>query len=353
MTHLDYTVFKIVTLKRLINLVPLILFFVGMTLFVKSQAFGQTVDKPRVAVLTLRNRIEMTQSEVDYLTSLVRQATADYLAKDYVIMTQENIEVLLPPDTNLDDCVSECQVETGRVIGAHYIITGEVLRFGKTLRLTIRMHETKIGRLVASSRVKGKTIEELEEPSVSAVASMLAKISPNQSSASVRDQPQPPTQTVNTVEPERPQPKRAPQRRVRNSDAHFDLSGVSLGLGYLMSEGYGAIATVSYRFTKNHQLKLGAHAFINDDFYNEISFESESDEYSQSDLTGLYIAYVYNFWLFTDWLFVSAGVGAGHELGPAVEAGAGLRIGRSIIGVNIISADIGGPYLTLDVSYTF
>jgi hypothetical protein len=193
-------VFKLITLKRLINLASItsltLLYVLGGTLCVKSQALGQAVNKPRVAVLTLRNRIDMTQSEVDYLTSLVRQAAADYLSKDYVIMTQENIEVLLPPDTNLNDCVSECQVETGRTIGARYIITGEVLRFGKTLRLSIRMHETKVGRLVASSRVTAKTIEDLEDPSVSAVAAMLKKISPKSTSISVKDQPKPPPQPI-------------------------------------------------------------------------------------------------------------------------------------------------------------
>ena len=51
-------------------------------------------------------------------------------------MTQENIEVLLPPNTKLEDCTSECQVETGRTIGARYIITSEVLRFGSSLRIS-------------------------------------------------------------------------------------------------------------------------------------------------------------------------------------------------------------------------
>ncbi len=137
-------------------------------------------NKERLAVLMLRNRINMSREETEYLTGLVRRIASKRLAQDYLIMTQENIDVLLPPDTNLEECVSECQVETGRTIGARYIITGEVLRFGKSLRLTLRMHDTKTGQLVSSEVAKSNTIEGLESPAEESVRSLIVQIQTTQ-----------------------------------------------------------------------------------------------------------------------------------------------------------------------------
>jgi hypothetical protein len=118
----------------------------------------------------------MSKEEVDYLTGLVRRIISKQLSRSYLIMTQENIEVLLPPGTNLDDCVSECQVETGRTIGARYIITGDVLRFGSSLRLTLRMHDTRSGRLIASEVAKASKIDDLEAPTERAVEGLINQI---------------------------------------------------------------------------------------------------------------------------------------------------------------------------------
>ena len=139
-------------------------------------AQGDNASGDRIAVLSLRNRIQMSKEEVDYLTGLVRRIISKRLSRSYLIMTQENIEVLLPPDTNLDDCVSECQVETGRTIGARYIITGDVLRFGSSLRLTLRMHDTRSGRLIASEVAKASKLDDLEAPTERAVEGLINQI---------------------------------------------------------------------------------------------------------------------------------------------------------------------------------
>ena len=142
----------------------------------QAQSTNQNIPNERLAVLMLRNRINMSREEVEYLTSVVRRITSKRLAQSYLIMTQENIEILLPPNTQLEDCVSECQVKTGRTLGARYIITGEVLRFGSSLRLTLRMHDTKTGRLVSSEVAKGKEVEELEDPTEQAVLALIQQI---------------------------------------------------------------------------------------------------------------------------------------------------------------------------------
>jgi TolB-like protein len=158
--------------------------------FAQSEGSSNAKEE-RVAVLALRNRIQMSKEEVDYLTGLVRQIISKRMSRKYLIMTQENIEVLLPPDTNLEDCVSNCQVETGRTIGARYIITGDVLRFGSSLRLTLRMHDTKSGRLLASEVAKAKALDELEAPTERAVEALVNQVDgaskPRETTSSARD----------------------------------------------------------------------------------------------------------------------------------------------------------------------
>jgi hypothetical protein len=79
-------------------------------------------------------------------------------------MTKNNILVLLPPNTKLEDCVGTCAVDTGRRIGAQWILVGEVVRFGSSLRVVLNLHHSKSGELRGSETVKGESLEKLEGP---------------------------------------------------------------------------------------------------------------------------------------------------------------------------------------------
>ena len=56
----------------------------------------------------------------------------------------------------------ECEVDTGRRIGADAVISGDVLKFGARFKLSLRLHETKGGRLIAAAVASGATLEELD-----------------------------------------------------------------------------------------------------------------------------------------------------------------------------------------------
>ncbi|MDP8222376.1 MAG: SUMF1/EgtB/PvdO family nonheme iron enzyme [Candidatus Lernaella stagnicola] len=131
-------------------------------------------DAPRVAVLDFQNPAGLEQQEVDYITELVRTEARKMLPRDrYVLMTKENIQDLLPPERrNLSECVGECEVETGRMIGARYLATGEIVRFGGELRVTVRLYDVETGNLLESRRAKGKKTLDLEAP-LERVSSML------------------------------------------------------------------------------------------------------------------------------------------------------------------------------------
>jgi hypothetical protein len=134
------------------------------------------VTPKRIAVLTLKNKLGSYQNEINYLTAMIRGEVARRLSEEYLVMTEENIISLLPTDKPLEDCVSDCQITLGREIGASYIITGELVKFGQSLRLFIRMHNTYSGRLISNEIAKGTTLESLEDPTQYAVTRLLDQL---------------------------------------------------------------------------------------------------------------------------------------------------------------------------------
>jgi hypothetical protein len=91
------------------------------------------------------------------------------------VMTRENMLVLLESSgKKLAECEGECEVDTGRRLGADLVITGEVLRFGSNYKLNLRLHETRDGQLLAGAQASGATTDELDRNTKQAVVELLA-----------------------------------------------------------------------------------------------------------------------------------------------------------------------------------
>ena len=154
-----------------------VLLAVGLVLFAspaagkpKADDKAKPAEKPaaaakKVAVMGLNNRARITDDEVEYLTDLVRGAASRALAgRGFLVLTRENIYELLPPGKQMTDCTSaSCEVETGRMIGADYIVTGEVLKFAGELRIIIKAHHSFSGAFLGEQTARGKTLRDLED----------------------------------------------------------------------------------------------------------------------------------------------------------------------------------------------
>ncbi|HJX63478.1 MAG TPA: hypothetical protein VJ860_05935 [Polyangia bacterium] len=72
-----------------------------------------------------------------------------------VVMTRENMMVLLR-DMGKKDCgEGDCEVETARNIGADYVISGKVVRIEQIYAVTLKLHETQGGSLLGTDTVEG------------------------------------------------------------------------------------------------------------------------------------------------------------------------------------------------------
>ncbi|MBU0554118.1 hypothetical protein KKF91_12290 [Myxococcota bacterium] len=145
-----------------------------------AQALLQPASAPslaRIAILELSNEAQLRPQEVSYLTDLIREeALARLPRRRYFVMTRENLLEQLPPGADLAACEGACEVETGRNVGADFVISGRVLRFGEALRVALKLHETKRGALLSAGRASGASVTALEGATVEASRTLLGPL---------------------------------------------------------------------------------------------------------------------------------------------------------------------------------
>jgi TolB-like protein len=130
--------------------------------------------KKKVAILELQNPAGLSEQEAAYLTDAVRlQAQKSLPAEQFLLMTRENILEYMPPGTTLAQCEGNCEVETGRRVGADFVITGDIRKFGTQLKVGLRVHDTGTGEMKAAEEGSGRTVDELESPVKEAAARLL------------------------------------------------------------------------------------------------------------------------------------------------------------------------------------
>jgi len=131
----------------------------------------------KLAVLDFKSYTDALKPEdVRYFTDVVRGAMLK-ASPTLQVMTRENLLVLLQA-TGRDaaNCEGECEVDTGRRIGADAVVSGDLLRFGTHFKLTLKLHETKMGRLLSSATATGKTIDDLDEQTALAVKELFKRM---------------------------------------------------------------------------------------------------------------------------------------------------------------------------------
>jgi hypothetical protein len=118
----------------------------------------------RLAVLELRSKFKGRDADsfdAGYFADLARGAALRALPSMQVI-TKENLLVLLESQgKSLEACEGECEVDTGRMVGADYVVSGEALRVGSHFKINLKLHETKSARLVSQGVASGRTVDEL------------------------------------------------------------------------------------------------------------------------------------------------------------------------------------------------
>src|SRR5438874_11933315 len=132
-----------------------------------------------VGVLEFRDKVPAEQRiDAAYLSDQVRAAVKEILPQTKVI-TRENMLVLLQSSgKKIEECEGECEVDTGRRIGADLVVSGELLRFGTQYKLNMKLHDTRSGELISGSVASGTTADELDRALRPAVEKLVASLRP-------------------------------------------------------------------------------------------------------------------------------------------------------------------------------
>jgi hypothetical protein len=150
-----------------------------MLLLALILAAGASADSRALAVLELKNKLQGSSRDLvdaGFLTDQVRAGVLEAVPS-LKVMTRDNLLVLLEASgKKLEECEGECEVDTGRRIGADLIVTGEILRFGEGLRVNLRLHETRSARLLSAAVASGTTADALEKDLHRAVVKLMSPL---------------------------------------------------------------------------------------------------------------------------------------------------------------------------------
>jgi len=131
-----------------------------------------------VAVLELHSKLKGKDAEdVDaaYFGNAVRTALKREVPRAQV-MTRENVLVMLQAQgKSLEDCEGECEVDTGRRLGADLVVSGEIVRVGSKLKVDLRLHDTRTGQLISGAAASGKNVDDLDGELEAAVKRLVSR----------------------------------------------------------------------------------------------------------------------------------------------------------------------------------
>jgi sulfatase modifying factor 1 len=123
---------------------------------VGQPAISQTPGQ-RLAVLELKGA-KIEGEVLDAFADAVRGGAVEGLAGRRVqVMDRENMMVLLKEMGKKDCSEGDCEVETARNIGADFVVSGSVVRIDAAFVVTLKLHESKGGSLLATDQIEAKS----------------------------------------------------------------------------------------------------------------------------------------------------------------------------------------------------
>ena len=124
---------------------------------------GRAESAERLAVLEFTSDGSVTDSELGFIADRVRGEALKVLDDDeWKVMTRENMLVLIGANADqLEACIGECEVETGRLLGADRVVSGSAMVFGTRYTVMLKVYETESGELLATQELTAADLDEL------------------------------------------------------------------------------------------------------------------------------------------------------------------------------------------------
>ena len=143
-----------------------ILFVLLLCLSMMSDTFAEGLK--HLAVLEFRG-VGLNAQIVLNLSDQTRRAATELLSKDeYLILTRETMMEILSDMGKDATCLDGmCELEVGRNIQADIIVTGDIVQYGDTYVLTLKLYSTVSGALLHTVEVQEKDLLALKNKTFS------------------------------------------------------------------------------------------------------------------------------------------------------------------------------------------
>lgn len=107
---------------------------------------GLAYGKERIAILNTNSLNEdITYEDMDFISEEIRSAIFYSVSRTkYDLMQKETITEFFR-DNDMSYCTSTCEIETGRVLGADYILTSSIYRMDDVFNLKIKVFDIEDG----------------------------------------------------------------------------------------------------------------------------------------------------------------------------------------------------------------
>jgi formylglycine-generating enzyme required for sulfatase activity len=131
---------------------------------VVSEGYAEVnAEVKRVALLELRGALK--DEERRYVSDLLRSTLAEALGERYQLLSRENFYALVPPKAceALERGEGGCEVEVGRMVNAHLVVSGALMKLGPLLSLRLKVHESQSGRLLGLRELAAPTLLTLRK----------------------------------------------------------------------------------------------------------------------------------------------------------------------------------------------
>ena len=128
-----------------------------LLLFTLILCSNTALAKERLAILNLEG--DTSEKNRLYFTDSLRRLAQKHT--EFLVYTNENIQDFVPQET-LSDCVGECEVEVGRKLHVHYIISGRIVKLTQ-YHLVLKIHSTRTSEMQNSVEILADSPDAITE----------------------------------------------------------------------------------------------------------------------------------------------------------------------------------------------
>ena len=160
-------------MKYLFKVLILFLYFIPNY----ALANANEIMTKRVVILDFKNGAQIPDKDLELIVTLLRGSFIDSLGDHLSLLSKENLRELLPEGITIEDCDGTCEVQTGRLLQAHFVVTGKVLSFSSSskLQVIINMHDTMTSNSITSVRMSG-SLADVEKQIPQAAKKLVSRL---------------------------------------------------------------------------------------------------------------------------------------------------------------------------------